>query len=89
MPCLYVLDYSLAPHQKKACFLTTASPICLRMLMGWQVAHHITILQQLLKHVLALKHSWQLGRRCHGAATAGTEVADTAVERSSDGARSG
>lgn len=50
---------------KKACFLTTASPICLRMLMGWQVAHHITILQQLLKHILALKHSWQLGRRCH------------------------
>lgn len=25
---------------KKACFLTTASPICLRMLMGWQVAHY-------------------------------------------------
>lgn len=48
---------------KKACFLTTASPICLRMLMGWQVAQHITILQQLLKHILALKHSWHLGQR--------------------------
>lgn len=49
---------------KKACFLTTASPICLRMLMGWQVAQHITILQQLLKHILALKHSWHVGQYC-------------------------
>lgn len=47
--------------KKKACFLTTASPICLRMLMGWQVVQHITMLQQRLKHVLALKHSWHLG----------------------------
>lgn len=32
--------------------------------MGWQVAQHITILQQLLKHISALKHSWHLGQRC-------------------------
>lgn len=31
--------------------------------MGWQVAQHITILQQLLKHILAPKHSWHLGQR--------------------------
>lgn len=49
---------------KEPCFLTTASPICLRMLMSWQVAQHITILQQLLKHISALKHSWHLGQRC-------------------------
>ena len=37
---------------RQGCFLTTASPICLRMLMGWQVVQHIIILQQLLKHIL-------------------------------------
>lgn len=39
--------------------------------MGWQVAQHITILQHLLKHILALKHSWHFGRLCcagHGRA---------------------
>jgi hypothetical protein len=29
--------------------------------MGWQGAQHITILQQFLKHILALENSWHLG----------------------------
>lgn len=67
MPLCGRLHFGSDPIKKKPCFLTTASPICLRMPMGWQVAQRITILQPRLKHVLALKHSWRLGqRRCNG-----------------------
>lgn len=63
MPLCGRLLFGSDPIKKKACFLTTASPICLGMLMGWQVAQRITILHQRLKHVLASKHSWRLGQR--------------------------
>lgn len=60
MPCLYAVDYSLALAQKSLLFNHCSSHLP-GMLMGWQGAQHITILQQFLKHILALENSWHLG----------------------------